>query len=172
MKDIFAQNGVIISAERPEFNTEENARRSALLVHKLVDLIGWDGYIIPCTGSWEGQEEQSYIVLPNATIVADPEKSRALMQGILGIASKFSQAAILVFAESGARLLELPEIEIIEGDPSAQDIGEALMYVYEITGGDGLLSDPLFFEEVDQDEIEEFNLDYTEVMGRYYVLEP
>lgn len=170
MKDVFAQNGVIVSAERVEFTNEENARRSAMLVHKLVDLVGWDGSIIPCTGVFEGVEEQSYIVLVNED-VAGTERARDIMQGILGLSSQFSQEAILVFGQGTARLLELPEIEIVTGDPDYMELGDAIMYLYNVTGGEGMLSDQMHFEEVDHEEIMDFELDYTEVMGRFYTLE-
>lgn len=167
--DIFAQNGVIISAERAEFTAEENARRNADLVCALVNIVGWDGRIIPCTGSFEGVEEQSYIVVINEDIVEDLVLARAMMQELLLIAHKFNQDAILVFQPDGVRLLELPAIKIL-GDVTDQDTKEAIMYVYDLTGNE-LLSDLMYFDEVDQYSVEELDLDYTEVFGRYYTLE-
>jgi hypothetical protein len=148
--DIFTKCGIIISAERAELSTEENARRSADMVAALVAAVGWNGSIIPCTGSFEGVEEQSYIVIVGDAVADEPELARSLMAELLLIAYKFDQDGILVFHDVGARLVELP---------------------YIITGGDGLVSDLMYFEEVTKGDIECFNLDYTEVMGRYFTLE-
>lgn len=168
--DIFAQNGVIISAERPEFTTEENARRSAKLVNTLVNTVGWDGSIVPCTGCFEGIDEQSYIVLINDDVAENPVAARKLMGLLMAIAYNFDQAAILVFSEDGARLLEMPNMETT-GNLSDAEIADGILTFFSITGGDGMLSDLMYFEEVDEEAVELFDLDYTEVNGRYYSLE-
>lgn len=165
--DIFTKCGIIISAERAELSTEENARRSADMVAALVAAVGWNGSIIPCTGSFEGVEEQSYIVIVGDAVADEPELARSLMAELLLIAYKFDQDGILVFHDVGARLVELPQVHII-GEVTDDEIKEGLMYT--ITGGDGLVSDLMYFEEVDEDDLEHFEMDYTEVFGRYYTL--
>lgn len=170
MKDIFNGHGIIISAECADLDTETNAKRSAVMVSQLIDIIGWDGAVIPCRGSYDGLEEQSYLVLIKDEIAEDTVACGLITRKILALAYRYSQEAVIVFSPDSARLLELPDMEL-EGEFTDEEIGETIATIYTLTNGGGYISDPMEFVHRPYEAIEAFDSDFTEVMGQYYTLE-
>jgi hypothetical protein len=89
---------------------------------------------------------------------------------ILALAYRYSQECIIVFSPDSARLLELPAMEL-EGEFTDEELGEAIATIYQITNGDGYVSDPMTFVRTSREAVEAFDTDFTEVMGQYYVLD-
>ena len=87
---------IIISAELSRFTKMENARRSADLVYDIITAIGDICYSVPCTGVYNGVEEQSYaLYLPETTQENSP-KIHSIVDTVLALAAKYKQESILV----------------------------------------------------------------------------
>jgi hypothetical protein len=171
MENLFEGQGIIISAERSELNTKENAERSADLVHLLLDIVGWDARIIPVNGRFQGTREQSYVVLLNPITCMDNDKVREITLSVITAAYLMDQETVIVFGSGSARLLEIPEV-MQEGDiMTVQELTTALQIAYHSDTAMDYVSDPMTFCEVPKEDVYDYNLDYTEIDGVYYWLD-
>ena len=164
--DLRNVTGLILSAELGAFDAEQNALRSAKMVHSLLAVAKFDAAVIPLNGSWEGKEEHSYLVAPMKTVINDPVKYQDFLYSIIAIASEFSQAAVLSMYEGTVHLIEIPSVA---WNLSREDRIAALKEIMLEDGGRTLLSDSMEIRKVDEDYAKLYE-GYTELDGVYYVV--
>lgn len=160
--------GLIVSAERSGLSKTENAKRSAVIVHELLDAVGWDAKVIPVEGAWEGQREQSYIVVPNDDVAMNPLEYRTLLYKVLAIASEAAQDAVMSVHNGTSFLIELPAC------PPTVNREQRMDYLYGVLTydkGNTLLSDALRITEIDEESAMLFG-EYTRLDDKYYIMLP
>lgn len=82
---------IVISAELPKYDKTVNAGRSANMVHALLDKLGGICQIKPCTGRYNGVEEQVYVVyMPNNEVAR-----RRAVDVLTALAEDYEQKSIL-----------------------------------------------------------------------------
>ena len=106
---------IIVSAERPEFSKEINARRSSALLEKLLDIVQWDGQVIPSEGKYKNSIEQSYTIVYSLDDINNTPKDVLfdIMHSILLCADYFDQEAIMTVVNGEATIYTLDD-----SDPS------------------------------------------------------
>lgn len=94
-ESILNSHYVIISAHQPENDAETNARLQASLLSDLLNLVGFDTLVIPCTGRYNGVEEESFAVLM-PDILEDEDLWIEIQEGLITLGEKFNQVCLLV----------------------------------------------------------------------------
>jgi hypothetical protein len=169
--DLREVTGILMSAERPiegtsEFAKTMNAIRSAKMVAELLDAVGFDALIVPTEGAWEGQTEQSYLIIPTEESKNKPLVYRNLMYKVLAIASEFEQDAVMTVHEGTAHLVELPTVPT---DLSREARMDQLYSIMTYDQGETLLSDRLSIHRMDK-ELALMLGEYTKVDDEYFVM--
>ena len=100
---------IIVSAERLEFSKEINARRSLALLEKLLDIVQWDGQVIPSEGKYKNSIEQSYTIIYSLNDLGNESEDTVinLMHNILLCAEYFNQESIMTVIDGEATIYEL-----------------------------------------------------------------
>jgi len=89
-------NSIVISAELPGLTKTENAQRSSDLLNDILDIIGFNGTVIPCSGVYRGVPEQSYLV--------HTENLPAMLE-VSDLGTKYEQECVLIVAEDNAGMI-------------------------------------------------------------------
>ena len=113
-------NSIIISAELPGLTKMENARRSSDLLNDILDIVVFDGTVIPCYGVYKGVPEQSYLVHTENLLV---------MLNVAYLGTKYEQECVLIIAEDN-------EAEIIHCPPADNESHYTLEFHTDEPEGD------------------------------------
>ena len=116
MKDVFKDTYcIILSVERLELNRESNAKLSSILLEKLINIVQWDGQVIPSESKYKDSIEQSYtIIYPlNDFKQKSDDSILATMYSVLMCADSFNANTITTVVNGEATVYELDNLSSI-----------------------------------------------------------